>query len=332
MKIAMSSIVKNERKFIANYLERNKDADYICLLDTGSNDGTWEYLQEKAITNPKLIIQQKIYEKFNFSEARNDSFLLIPNDTDIVVALDIDEYFTDDNWVEIVKNYIMVTGKREFYTTPYLDGSSYNLTDYPRLCITSRINQTKAFRWYHCIHEVISDDDWDHLGNRNSENVNWNNLFIVHQPDRSKDRQSYIDLCLERVEEILPLDYDIEFEKLMSRDLLMFEYYRNDMYDEAIEVYDNYLSENELTIFDASPCMYKMTNDIQYIRNAMDLLETHWYEQHLLYFALRDDFDYCRQYKDVILQKIFQHELQVEERFRQYDTLGNIIKDMAENL
>ena len=60
MKIAVSSIIKNEMKFIKKYLERNKDADYICLLDTGSTDGTWEYLQEQSKINSKIIVNQKI--------------------------------------------------------------------------------------------------------------------------------------------------------------------------------------------------------------------------------------------------------------------------------
>ena len=333
MKIALATIIKNEINNISNFLNKNKDVDYICLLDTGSTDGTWEYLQEQARTNPKLMIRKKIYGKFNFSEARNDSWRLIPNDADIIVQLDTDEYFSDENWVEIIKNNITIDNTRKFYTTLYLDGSDYSITGYPRMSITARIVQTKNYIWCHCVHEVLSDDDWNQLGNREEENVWWDKLLIIHEPDPKKDRTSYLDLCLERVDEILPLDYNIEFEKLMSRNLLLFEYYRNDMYEEAIQLYNDYLKENNDVIFDVSPCLYKMTNDIQYIRNAMELLPTHYYEQHLLYYALTYDFEYCQEhYKDAILMKIYEHDMETPEKFRSYDILGNMIKEMANNL
>ena len=42
----------NIERYVANFSK----GDYLCILDTGSTDGTWEYLQEAQKTYPNLII------------------------------------------------------------------------------------------------------------------------------------------------------------------------------------------------------------------------------------------------------------------------------------
>lgn len=332
MKIAMANILKNELKFLPTYLERNKDVDYICLLDTGSTDGSWEYLQEQAKTNPKLIIQQKIYKDFTFDVAKNDSFKLIPDDTNIVVLLDIDEWFQEENWVDIVRQEIEIKNKRFFYSTPYIDHSTYSVTGYPRINIVARIIQTKNIKYYFPVHEVLSANDWEHLGNKTEENVWWNKLIIQHTPDVSKDRGKYIPLCIRRINTILPLQYDIEGEKLFSYNLLAHEYYRAKMYEEAKQIFNEHLINDNDTLYDFSPNMYLMTNDIQYIRNAISIIKTQWYDQNVLYYALKDDLEWCKQYKDDILGKINEYDNEFPQRYHENDVLGNLIKEMAKQL
>ena len=332
MKIAMANIIKNELKFLPTYLERNKDVDYICLLDTGSTDGSWEYLQEQAQLNPKLIIQQKLYEDFTFDVAKNDALTLVPDDTDIIVLLDIDEWFQEENWVDIVREQLQVDGKRHFYSTPYVDHSTYSITGYPRITIVARIIQTKHIKYFFPVHEILSADDWDRLGNRGRENIWWNQLIIQHTPDTSKDRSNYIPLCLRRINTILPVEYDIEGEKIGSYGLLAHEYYRAGMYEQAVRVYNEHLMQDNDAKYDFSPNMYLITRDIQYIRNAISILEYEWYDQNVLYYALKDDLDWCRQYKDVILQKINHYDHEFPERYHEEDILGNMIKEMAKLL
>lgn len=43
-KICVYAIAKNEMKFIDLWLDSMKEADYIVVLDTGSTDGTYEFL------------------------------------------------------------------------------------------------------------------------------------------------------------------------------------------------------------------------------------------------------------------------------------------------
>jgi len=45
-KICIYAICKNEMKFVETWLNNMSEADYIVVLDTGSTDGTYEYLQK----------------------------------------------------------------------------------------------------------------------------------------------------------------------------------------------------------------------------------------------------------------------------------------------
>ena len=49
MKICVYAIAKNESKFIDRWYNSVKEADYICVLDTGSTDDTFEKLKSKKI-------------------------------------------------------------------------------------------------------------------------------------------------------------------------------------------------------------------------------------------------------------------------------------------
>lgn len=45
--LTVYAICKNEVENVSKYLNSFGEADYVCILDTGSTDGTWELLQEK---------------------------------------------------------------------------------------------------------------------------------------------------------------------------------------------------------------------------------------------------------------------------------------------
>jgi len=44
IKLTVYAICKNEIENIEPWLKSFVEADYICILDTGSTDGTWEKL------------------------------------------------------------------------------------------------------------------------------------------------------------------------------------------------------------------------------------------------------------------------------------------------
>ena len=94
MKTCAYTILKNEIKYIENWLHYTKDFDYRCLLDTGSTDGSWEILLEAAKLDSNLIIEQKIFTPWNFSVARNYNLTMIPSDMDWCLSPDMDEHFS----------------------------------------------------------------------------------------------------------------------------------------------------------------------------------------------------------------------------------------------
>lgn len=95
-KLCSYSICKNEKKFIDKWFENVSGADYICVLDTGSTDGTWERLQELQAQHPgKVIVKQEIITPWRFDVARNKSMELIPYDAEILISTDFDELFSE---------------------------------------------------------------------------------------------------------------------------------------------------------------------------------------------------------------------------------------------
>ena len=85
-KVCIYAICKNESKFIKRWYESIKGADYICVLDTGSEDDSLEILKKLNIK-----VKQKVIKPWRFDVARNESMKLIPKDADICICLDLDE-------------------------------------------------------------------------------------------------------------------------------------------------------------------------------------------------------------------------------------------------
>lgn len=92
LKLAVYAICKNETEHIESWLKSVQEADYICVLDTGSTDGTYEFLQKQS----NVILRREIIEPFRFDVARNKSLELVPEDVDICLPLDIDQLMTPE--------------------------------------------------------------------------------------------------------------------------------------------------------------------------------------------------------------------------------------------
>lgn len=99
-RLCVYSIVKDEMHNIDRYLEQVKTADEIVILDTGSTDGTYEYLLTKQ--SDKLKVYQKHYDLFRFDEGRNDALQLTSDECDIYISIEPDMILCH-NWVNILK-------------------------------------------------------------------------------------------------------------------------------------------------------------------------------------------------------------------------------------
>lgn len=104
-KIAVYAICKNEVAFVDRWIQSMSEADYICVLDTGSTDGCYKKLMAYAQDpryNKKLIVRQKTYNPWRFDTPRNDSLALVPDDAEICICTDLDEILTL-NWADELK-------------------------------------------------------------------------------------------------------------------------------------------------------------------------------------------------------------------------------------
>ena len=80
IRICVYTILKSEMKFIDRFLASVKDACGIYLLDTGSTDGSYEYLcelAEKPEWKGKLFVDQKIITPWHFGNARTENMKIL---------------------------------------------------------------------------------------------------------------------------------------------------------------------------------------------------------------------------------------------------------------
>jgi hypothetical protein len=86
MRIAVYTIALNEERFVTQWFESAKEADYLLIADTGSSD--------KTVTTAKKLginVQQIFVNPWRFDNARNAALALLPPDIDYCIALAMDE-------------------------------------------------------------------------------------------------------------------------------------------------------------------------------------------------------------------------------------------------
>lgn len=219
-KICVYAIAKNEMKFIDRWYDSVKEADYVCVLDTGSTDGSYEHFKELGI-----ITAQKTYKNFRFDSARNDSMKLIPNDADICVCVDIDEFF-EPGWADILrKNWKENTMRARYrYTWNFNPDGSEGIVFY-----ADKIHKNKAFKWVYPVHEVLRE-----ITPMSYETITIPNIQLNHRADETKSRSNYLPLLEQSVKEN-PLD-DRNCHYLGR------EYMFHGEYDKAIDMLTKHLN------------------------------------------------------------------------------------------
>ena len=84
--ISVYAIAKNEASVAARWYECVKEADEVCVLDTGSTDDTVKILRDLG-----AHVEIKTYDDWSFAVARNDSMKLVSPESEILFTLDLDE-------------------------------------------------------------------------------------------------------------------------------------------------------------------------------------------------------------------------------------------------
>ena len=219
-KICVYAIAKNENKFIERWFNSVKEADYVCVLDTGSTDGSFEKFKKLGI-----ITKQKNYSNFRFDVARNDSMKLIPADTDICICLDLDEVL-HNGWSKTLKdNWKENTTRAKYrYTWNFNKDGSEGI-----VFMADKIHKYNLYTWTHPVHEVLT------INKGAKENIiDLPNLQVDHHADNSKSRSNYLPLLELSVKENPTDDRNMHY---LGR-----EYMFHSEYDKAIETLKQHLT------------------------------------------------------------------------------------------
>ena len=219
-KICVYAIAKNEIKFIDRWFESVKEADYICVLDTGSTDGSFEKFLSLGTK-----CEQKVYTTFRFDVARNDSLKLIPDDTEICVCVDIDEFFAH-GWSKILKeNWNSDIGRVHYrYTWNFNpDGSEGTVF------MADKIHKYGKYIWTHPVHEILTE-----IEKTNLITIDLPQIQLNHKADNQKSRSSYLPLLELSVKERPDDDRNTHY--------LAREYMFHGEYKKAIKMFKKHLS------------------------------------------------------------------------------------------
>lgn len=220
--LAVYAICKDEIDRVDAWMKSMLEADYICVLDTGSSDGTYEALQKWQEKYPeKVFAAQKIITPWRFDEARNESMKLIPNQTDIFMCTDLDERL-EKGWAAAFKkawgSTWGINQLNYLYSWSHIaDGQPARVFWY---------NKCHGVNWYwrYPVHEIVTYRGKE--ADIQSAYVD-NTIWLHHWPDYKKSRSTYLSLLEQRAKED-PQDY-------YGLVYLAHEYYYQRMYQKCID-------------------------------------------------------------------------------------------------
>lgn len=284
MKICVYAICKNEERFVVSWLKSMEEADYICVLDTGSTDNTIELLR----AHPKVIVEQKTFSPFRFDMARNESIKLIPPDTDFCVCTDLDETF-ESGWRKKLEQGITptTTQVQYRYTWSFNADGSEGVVFY-----ADKIHKYGEFYWLHPVHETITP-----INPTNNKITLIKNLQLNHHPDPNKSRGQYLPLLELSVKEHPENDRNTHY---LGR-----EYFFHQRYEDAIStlkrhlalpsaVWDEERSSSLRYIAESYYCLDDMENAEKYFK--LSIIETPasrepYYKLGVLYYSQQKYLD-----------------------------------------
>ena len=182
-KISVYAIAKNEAKHVARWFDCMKEADEICVLDTGSTDDTVKLLLERGAK-----VSVKKYDEFLFDRARNDARKLVSKDADILFALDLDETIAP-GWRKILED-AWIAAEDEGRRPAYAEYGIKTNLDNGEIAYINKIHSPADGVWEYGIHEALKFDRHDAIQLPPS-------FCLEHHPDGEKSRAQYMTM-LER--------------------------------------------------------------------------------------------------------------------------------------
>ncbi|ACV63878.1 glycosyl transferase family 2 [Desulfofarcimen acetoxidans DSM 771] len=180
LKVCVYAICKNEEKFVDRWVDSMCEADIIIVTDTGSTDNTVEKLRQRGVT-----VYINVIKPWRFDKARNSCLEQIPGDVDICVSTDLDEVF-EAGWREnLEKSWIEgATRANYYYAWSFCPDGTPGVTFH-----YDRIHSRQGYKWVNPVHECLS-----FIGDGVEKFVWCPYVRLLHYPDSSKDRSSYLTL------------------------------------------------------------------------------------------------------------------------------------------
>lgn len=248
MKIAVYTIAKDEAKFVERWQNSACDADSLHILDTGSTDQTVTAAKDFGVN-----VETWKFDPWRFDHARNMNLQMVPADTDLCIALDMDEILVDGWRDELESVASDVTRPRYEYTWSWaadgVPGLQYG---------GDKIHSRHGYRWKHPVHETLVPE-------KGVEVQAWCGLKIHHHPDESKSRGQYFPLLELAVAEDPDDDRNAHY--------LAREYYFHNMFEESEREFRRHLSmpSAKWGAERAQSCRYlfKITGDVSWLKQAI---------------------------------------------------------------
>lgn len=183
VKTCVYAIALNEIKFVDQFMEASKDADYILVCDTGSTDGTPERLRELG-----AIVYDIRQKPWRFDIPRNTALNLIPHDVDICLSIDLDE-FLQPGWKDALENaWNESNGTIKRIAYDYI--WSWKADDTPDVRFyADKVHHRYGYQWRHPCHETLY---W--IGEGSEVKVTVPKMVLHHRPDKNKSRGQYLGL------------------------------------------------------------------------------------------------------------------------------------------
>ena len=197
-KICVYAICKNEIQFAKKWIDNMSEADYIVVLDTGSDDGTYEYLQSQKKKGRITDVKRKVIKPWRFDVARNESMKLVPANANILLCTDFDELL-NPGWASVIKEHWTENTCRGQYQYAW----SHAENGEPGLVFTyDKLHSNVGYTWLFPVHETLArEDGLMDLGNPDICYNYGDSVFLHHYPDLTKSRSNYLDLLKLRLEE-----------------------------------------------------------------------------------------------------------------------------------
>lgn len=180
LKVCVYAICKNESQFADRFMDSMSEADYVCVLDTGSSDDTVKKLRARG-----AIVGETVVSPWRFDTARNESLGLIPADADICCAIDLDEQF-HPGWRAALERAWQpdTTRARYRYTWSFRPDGSEGMVFW-----ADKIHKNGCYRWASPVHETLA-----YTGEGAERFVDAAGVQLDHHPDETKSRGQYLPL------------------------------------------------------------------------------------------------------------------------------------------